>query len=250
MKKLSLLIPTIKRHGKYLAYLIPELRSQAKQYNGSVEILIDSNEVDSIGEKRNRLLEKAKGEYIAFIDADDNVSDKYISLLMEGIEKEVDCCSLKGIITTEGKDYHYFEHSIRYNIYKTNEGTKFEFGEIKYERFPNHISCLKASIAKAFKFPEKNWGEDTDWATLIHDAGVIKTEHYIPEVIYHYRYLINKNETMRYSQNSEEDFILDFFKDYPKGQAIDIGAYDTFRFSNTRALYETGKWSGVLVEPQ
>lgn len=250
MIKLSLLLPTIKRHGKYLAYLIPELRSQIRQYENEVEILIDSSEVDTIGEKRNRLLDRAQGEYLAFIDADDKVSERYISLLMEGINKGVDCCSLKGIITTNGEDYHYFEHSIRYKQYKTNNGTKFEFGDICYERFPNHLSCIKSSIAKRFKFPEKNWGEDTDWATAIFNSGLLKTEHYISEVLYHYRYLTNKNEAMKYSQSDEQLFIDSYFANYTSGKYIDIGAYDVYRFSNTRSLYETGKWSGVLVEPQ
>lgn len=50
-----------------------------------------------------------------------------------------------------------------------------------------------------------------------------------------------------YSQNSEESFILDYFKG-TIGKFIDIGAYDVFKFSNTRALYELG-WHGILVEP-
>jgi FkbM family methyltransferase len=51
----------------------------------------------------------------------------------------------------------------------------------------------------------------------------------------------------RYSQNNEEDFILDYF-DGRTGKFLDIGAYDVFKFSNTRALFERG-WSGILVEP-
>lgn len=51
-----------------------------------------------------------------------------------------------------------------------------------------------------------------------------------------------------YSQNQEEIFILEYFKDQPTGKFIDIGAFHVFRFSNTRALYEKG-WSGILVEP-
>lgn len=50
-----------------------------------------------------------------------------------------------------------------------------------------------------------------------------------------------------FSQNEEEKYIVDYFKG-TTGRFIDIGAYDVFRFSNTRALYERG-WSGVLVEP-
>lgn len=51
-----------------------------------------------------------------------------------------------------------------------------------------------------------------------------------------------------YSQNQEETFILEYFKDKATGKFIDIGAYDPFKFSNVRALYEKG-WKGVLVEP-
>jgi|SRR6185369_4156500 len=51
-----------------------------------------------------------------------------------------------------------------------------------------------------------------------------------------------------YSQNEEQLFILDYFQDKPIGNFIDIGAYDVFRFSNVRALYEKG-WSGKLIEP-
>ena len=49
-----------------------------------------------------------------------------------------------------------------------------------------------------------------------------------------------------YSQNNEEQVILDYFKD--KGTFIDIGANDGMTFSNTRALAEQG-WRGVCVEP-
>ena len=49
-----------------------------------------------------------------------------------------------------------------------------------------------------------------------------------------------------YSQNNEEEIILNYFKD-KTAKFIDIGAYDVFRLSNTRALVEKG-WQGVLVE--
>jgi FkbM family methyltransferase len=51
-----------------------------------------------------------------------------------------------------------------------------------------------------------------------------------------------------YSQNSEQQYILDYFKDNNNGKLLEIGAYDPFKFSNTRALIEKG-WKGVLVEP-
>jgi FkbM family methyltransferase len=51
----------------------------------------------------------------------------------------------------------------------------------------------------------------------------------------------------RYSQNNEQDFILDYFKDY-KGTFLDLGAYDGKDLSNTRALMELG-WAGMCFEP-
>ena len=50
-----------------------------------------------------------------------------------------------------------------------------------------------------------------------------------------------------YSQNDEESFILEYYKDF-KGKFLDIGAHDGTSLSNTRALVELG-WSGVCVEP-
>lgn len=50
-----------------------------------------------------------------------------------------------------------------------------------------------------------------------------------------------------YSQNNEEQIILDYFKDF-KGNLLDIGANDGVTLSNSRKLLEIG-WSGDLIEP-
>jgi len=52
----------------------------------------------------------------------------------------------------------------------------------------------------------------------------------------------------KYSQNNEQEIILNYFKNQAMGTYLDIGAYDPETFSNTRGLYELG-WRGVLVEP-
>lgn len=56
-----------------------------------------------------------------------------------------------------------------------------------------------------------------------------------------------KNHYMQnYSQNNEQQIILDFFKDF-KGTFLDIGANDGITLSNTYALV-LGGWRGLLVE--
>ncbi len=51
----------------------------------------------------------------------------------------------------------------------------------------------------------------------------------------------------RYSQNNEEEVILNYFKDF-KGKFLDIGAFDGKTYSNTYQLVLNG-WSGDCVEP-
>ena len=50
-----------------------------------------------------------------------------------------------------------------------------------------------------------------------------------------------------YKQNKEQEYILEYFKDF-KGTLLDIGANDGKTFSNSLALIEQG-WNAVLVEP-
>lgn len=198
MIKLSILIPHTTKYVGFLERLEERLYPQMTDEVEVIRFIDDGvtyNKKDkdyikkSIGHKRNQLLYKASGEYLQFLDSDDLVSENYISLQMEGINLGVDCCSLKGIITEDGKNPKVFEHSIKYKEYKTNDKP---VNGVTYERYPNHLNCIKSSIAKQFTFPEINHGEDTDWATQIFKSGMIKTEHYIDQAIYYYEYRSKK----------------------------------------------------------
>jgi|SRR6478609_4259307 len=56
-----------------------------------------------------------------------------------------------------------------------------------------------------------------------------------------------------YSQNEEEKHILNYFNGKQSNSAyfnfLDVGANDGVTLSNTRSLFDTGRWNGVLVEP-
>jgi glycosyltransferase involved in cell wall biosynthesis len=186
--KLSILIPSLIERSDTCGDLCENIHRQLamQPYRYEVEIVKDlrpKNEA-TIGQKRNSLLQRAAGDYVCFVDDDDSLAPNYLQHIFEGIARKVDCCSLKGIITTDGKNPLVFEHSIKYSAYKTNP----DGSAIKYERYPNHLNTIKTSIAKQFKFPEINHGEDTDWATQLFKSGLIKTEHYIDDIIYYYLY--------------------------------------------------------------
>lgn len=186
---LSILIPHLPERAPFLQRLLECLPQENSPYFAEYEVLIDDRPKPvTIGEKRNSLLHRAQGKYVAFIDDDDQTTEHYFPGVFEGIRNGVDCCSLKGIITDDGKNPRIFEHSIRHDRYETVKRD----GKDYYLRFPNHINVIRADIAKQFSFPEKNFSEDTDWATELHKSGLLKTEHWIEEPIYLYEYRSKK----------------------------------------------------------
>lgn len=183
----SILILTIDSRTSMLTSLLNEFNRQMQSFGVSCEILIESDNGQlSKGTKRNRLLDRATGEYVAFFDDDDWPSERYIELITTAIKSKPDCCSLLGSITIDGGKSELFEHSLKYKAWKTTNS------RIKYERYPNHLNAIKSSIAKKIRFPEINHGEDHKWSDSLHQSRLLKKEAYIPEVLYNYRYVSKK----------------------------------------------------------
>jgi hypothetical protein len=187
---LSILICTLPSRIVLFEALKSKLNNQAKQNNlqDHIEILSNSDESISVGNKRNLLLKESKGLYVCFIDDDDDVADYYIEELLKVVESNKDCASLKGIITWDGQRPEIFEHSIKYQSYKNDLKNQ----EVVYERYPNHLNCIKSNIAKQIAFTDKNFSEDTDYADMLFASGLIKTEFTIDKILYYYLYATKK----------------------------------------------------------
>lgn len=184
--KLSILICTIESRWQHFQRLKSILEPQL---NEDVEMLylIDKGirfGGKSIGFKRNMLLQSATGDYLAYIDDDDRVTNNYVQLQLQACDSGCDCGSLNGIITFNGKRPERFIHSIEYREY-------FERNRVYY-RPPNHLNCIKSEIAKQYSFQDVSMYEDTNWAMEICNAGVLKTEFKIDQIIYFYDYKVNK----------------------------------------------------------
>lgn len=178
--KLSILVPYHEPHELMAEEL--ERRLLVQSDLDKVELLILPNSgMRTKGEYRNELLLLAQGEYVAFVDADDRVAPDYIETLLKGIESKPDCISLRGEFTHDGGAPEIFEHSLKYTSWKTTNNT------IKYERYPNHLNCIKAPIAKSIKFPHKNHGEDFQWSKDVYP--LLKNEYYTDKILYYYDYI-------------------------------------------------------------
>jgi len=173
--RFSILICSITGRESLLGRILSLLESQK---NKKVEILVETDDRKmTIGEKRNILLQRARGDYIAFVDDDDLVVNDYISKVLQAVETNPDCCGMEGLlISLSKKTKTKFIHSIRYDHWFVKEGI--------YYRTPNHISPVKRELALQAVFPESNHGEDHTYSRQL--FPLLKTEEYIEGPIYFY----------------------------------------------------------------
>ena len=184
---LSILICTLENRRPLFKRLEDELFKQRAELGLEKNIQIlpkEDNGEMSIGDKRNWLLDRAQGEYLCFIDDDDWIDSEYIKKIYEAIQSKPSCVMMIGVMNTDGRNKQRFEHSIRFWTYYSQSDIFF--------RPPNHLNPIRSDIARRFKFPESNHGEDTDWAMQIRQSGLLKTEEAIDKPIYHYRYTSKK----------------------------------------------------------
>lgn len=175
---LSILICTIPNRVHMLTHLMKELNRQAEGYD--VEILHD-NAKGSIGSKRQRLLEAATGDYVAFIDDDDEVNPQYVKLIIEAMG--CDAIGFEGEITTNGRNKKRFSISMHHN-YEEKGGV--------YYRYNNHLSPVRREIALTIGYKDMQFAEDFDYAMRLKESGLIKTEKYLYTPMYFYKYLTRK----------------------------------------------------------
>lgn len=100
--RLSILICTMPSRSQMLKKLTQQLMLLLSKYDGcEYEILIQPDENINVGKKRNILLQQSSGDFIVFIDDDDEIHDNYIDAFMNAIEinPDADCIGYRGYIT-------------------------------------------------------------------------------------------------------------------------------------------------------
>ena len=112
LMKLSILICHVPERAEKLERLMDVLRPQL---NDGVEVLIETDAREmTIGAKRNLLLEKAKGQYVCFVDDDDLVPPYYVAKILEAISKHPDCIGIRGHYIWGERVPALFIHSLEF----------------------------------------------------------------------------------------------------------------------------------------
>jgi hypothetical protein len=164
--RLSILIATMPKRDASLQRLLEHIWAQALKRPREVEVIIDAGE-GSTGAKRQSLLGKSRGEFVAFIDDDDWIAGDYVDRILAAIAAvpTADCVEFHVEMRQRG-EVSVGHCSIRYAGWATTNRV--------YTRCPNHLSPVRRVHALRAGFPDKTIGEDYDYSMRL--RPYLKTE--------------------------------------------------------------------------
>jgi glycosyltransferase involved in cell wall biosynthesis len=179
--------------------LIPTYNRLLEQIGNEtcVEVLtLVDNKSMSIGEKRQALIQSARGKWVAFLDDDDAVSEDYISTLIETLgNNPADVITFEQHCTVNGKEF-----KVDFRMGNPHEGLKHNpdgsLGDIK--RPPYHMCVWAAKIAKNIPFRAVSYGEDIDWCSRMYPF--VTSETHLDKVLHYYQYDDRTSESIQYAQ--------------------------------------------------
>lgn len=178
--------------------LIPLYDKLLKQTGGSkdVEILcLVDNKVMTIGEKRQKLLDIARGGWVGFLDDDDDIADSYIEDLKTAmLSTPADVIAFNQHCTINGDEFRVF-FDIKNGHDPVCRGTDGNFKDLK--RFPYHMCFWRSDVAKTIPFRNSSYGEDLDWCSRMMQSGRINTQVKIDKILHYYRFEDSKSESLK-----------------------------------------------------
>jgi hypothetical protein len=178
--KLSILIPSIPSRFEKMQNLYNRLLIECENLPIEILCLVD-NKKRSIGEKRDALVQLAKGDYLTILDDDDDFFEGYAKEILEGISWNVDVICFKQKSTLDGKSFY-----VDFSLTNKNETAQLDDNEnyVDIKRLPFHCCVWRTKIAQSERFSNVSYGEDWDWCKRL--IPKCKNEYKVNKVLHHY----------------------------------------------------------------
>lgn len=178
---LSILTPTIRGRESQVAKLQTSIEDQSSKLKNSAwieHLVLCDNRARSIGAKRQSLVDIARGQYIAFVDDDDDVAPDYVESLLRAAETGADVITFR-----QRAIYNGLESEVHFGV--NNQDGQFTPGGITL-RAPWHVCAWRRERVEGCLFGESNYGEDLVWCQQARKR--IRTAHHVDRVLHTYRH--------------------------------------------------------------
>lgn len=153
---LSILVCSVGDRLDRMVRVYDALAGQAVPYCRDVEILVlTDNRCRSIGLKRQALLDVARGDYLCFVDDDDNAAGGFVTACVAGAAERPDVV----VFPTTCASNEFGDMLIEHSIGNPNEEARMP----GFKRKPWFMHPIRREIAQSSRFPNKSWGEDAEW---------------------------------------------------------------------------------------
>lgn len=182
--KWSILVLTQPSRARFLARLMAVLTPQVEGHS-DIEIVTRTFDKNmDLGTNRQAMIDSAQGEYVSQCDDDDLVPADYVAKiypLLDGI----DYVGFRLQMFMDGVKQPPTFHSLRYPEWNGDENGWYR--DLSHINPIRRDLCIQARMHGAA-------GEDSRWAQELRAKGVVKTEHFIDEVMYFYYFRSQKDD--------------------------------------------------------
>lgn len=175
----SILIATVEERDEMCARLVERILRQREPYGERIEVqmAVDDGAMP-VGQKRTMLLEGAAGDYVCFVDDDDQVAPRYVERIVAALEQRPDYVGFRVHYTVDGLEQKQVVHSLACGGWSETADAYF--------RDLSHLNPIRRELALQGLPFQDGFGEDTAWADRVRATGKVKREVFVDELLYHY----------------------------------------------------------------
>lgn len=177
----DILVPTLGERRALFERLMAGLLPQLDPYAGRVRVVgWFNNGSPSLPKIRQRMVETSPAEYVSFVDDDDLVSPYYVDEVVAALAEHPDYVGFQVQCYSDGAPTAVAHHSLEFTRWRNLPG--------RYERDISHLNPIKTRLARRARFDQVGAGraEDRAWASQLRRSRVLRTQAFIPRIMYHY----------------------------------------------------------------
>ena len=181
---LSVLIPTISSRASTLSRTLWYLQNQTM--SGDFEVIVHQGDTIGLGDKINRMIAEAKGDYIVMVDDDDYLVPHYMASVLPRLQQSSMACYGYKPVQFDTPDF------LGYKILALQNGkywlsishdAKNPFGNPTLNRGVCNKMPIRRSIAAKVPFGN-DYTDDWPWSGAVH--ALVETSEFIDDHLYVY----------------------------------------------------------------